>query len=110
MRAPLLLALTMSVGCASESAAVLTGDRVLRAAVYIEAEYDQVWRRFTEAEAYAEWYSAPCIEFGASPGDRVAWGQSERLVYRGTLRSIKKGHGLSHSFQFVGFGFDESPT
>ena len=83
---------------------------VLTASVYIEASYDAVWERFTKAEAYEGWYSSPCREFGARPGDPVVWGNEERVFYRGTVKRVKKGAGLAHTFQFVGFGFEEQPT
>ena len=82
----------------------------LTASAYIEASYDAVWERFTQAEGYEEWYSSPCREFGSRPGERVVWGNAERILYRGTLERIEKGKGLVHTFQFVGFGFEEPPT
>ncbi len=109
----LLVSLLAACTCANKKAAANQpdqADQTLRAAVYIEAEYDEVWRRFTEAAAYADWYSAPCREFGEAPGDAIIWGNDEREFYRGSLRYIEKGRGLSHSFQFVGFDFDEPPT
>ncbi len=83
---------------------------VLTASAFIEASYEAVWERFTKAEAYEAWYSSPCREFGAHPGDPVVWGNEERVLYRGALERIEKGVGLTHTFQFVGFGFEEPPT
>jgi hypothetical protein len=85
-------------------------DQILRAALYIKADYDRVWERFTSAPAYADWYSAPCREFGEAPGDPIIWGNADRDFYHGTLRYMDKGRGLSHSIKFVGFDFDEPPT
>lgn len=83
---------------------------VLEARIYIQADYDVVWDHFTHAGLYAAWYSAPCLEFGSSPGDAVRWGTTREPVYRGTLRSRERGEGLVHTFQFVGFGFEEPST
>lgn len=83
---------------------------VLTAQLYIEADYDDVWQRFTDASLYADWYSSPCREFGAAPGAAVVWGNDERIFYQGELVRLEKGKGLAHTFQFVGFGFDEPPT
>lgn len=85
-------------------------ESLLTAGVFIEAAYDAVWWSFTRATAYTSWHSAPCLEFGRLPGDPVVWGTADRVVYRGTLERIEKGRGLTYTFQFVGFGFDEPTT
>lgn len=106
---PLVLALPLVMtGCASPP----TGPpgQVLEDRIFIKADYDAVWYRFTNADAYAAWYSSPCREFGSRPGDECIWGDEQRLFYRGRLLSMKKGRGLTHSFRFVGFGFDEPDT
>ena len=103
-------ALIVVVSCACSTPGAKQAHDVLTARVYIEADYDAVWERFTEAELYADWYSSPCKEFGQRPGDSVRWGTDERDVYRGQLVEIEKGSGLTHTFQFVGFGFDEPAT
>ncbi|WP_420627821.1 SRPBCC domain-containing protein [Candidatus Leptofilum sp.] len=82
---------------------------LLTARAYIQANYDEVWKQFTNASAYAAWFSAPCLEFGTKIGDRVAWGV-DAPFYQGTIQSIQKGQGISHTIQFTGFGFDEAPT
>ena len=83
---------------------------VLAADAYIAADYDEVWRHFTEADAYAAWYSAPCRAFGARPGDPCEWADDERVYYRGTVESLEPGRGLRHTFRFAMFDFDEPPT
>jgi uncharacterized protein YndB with AHSA1/START domain len=82
----------------------------LEAATYIHAPYEAVWNAFARADGYAEWASAPCVEFGDRPGDAVAWGARGRVVYRGRILSIERGRGLAHSFRFEGFGFEEPDT
>ena len=91
----------------------MTSDRfppMLTARLYIGGRYADVWSSFTKAEKYAHWSSAPCLEFASTPGGAVVWGDATRVVYRGTLETLEEGRGLSHTFQFVGFGFDEPPT
>ena len=113
----------MVFGCASNKVLDESGEsldpmvgKILTARAYIAASYDEVWNSFTQASAYETWSSSPCLEFGSSPGDRVAWGTSrlgepgERLVYQGTVEEIVKGRGLTHTFQFVDFGFEEPPS
>ena len=72
------------------------------AAVYIEADYDDVWAHLTEADRYAAWSSAPGLEFGEKPGDAVVWGAPERTIYAGKLVEIEKGKGFVHTFAFRG--------
>ncbi|MCP3920311.1 MAG: hypothetical protein GY711_32700 [bacterium] len=95
---------------AAASCASPPRSEVLRASTYIEADYADVWDRFTRADQYEAWYSTPCLEFGDEPGDPVRWGDGERVFYEGRLARIDAGSGLEHTFQFVGFGFDEPPT
>jgi uncharacterized protein YndB with AHSA1/START domain len=83
---------------------------IFSADLYIHADYDAVWNSFAQAEAYAAWSSAPCVAFGEKAGDAVRWGFPGRVVYEGALTRIEKGTGLSHTFHFVGFGFEEPPT
>ena len=114
-RLAILSSLLALSGCASSShdspsQAAGSADLVLRAAVYIEADYDDVWSRFTTAEGFADWYSTPCIEFGEAPGDRVAWGADGTVHYEGTLLRLERGAGVTHTFQFQGFGFEEPPS
>lgn len=103
--AAIVAAVALASGCSSTRPS-----DVLEARTYIEADYGTVWNRFTRAAEYEDWYSSPCLEFGDRPGDDVRWGTTERLVYQGTLEEIRPGSGLTHTFQFVGFGFDEPPT
>ncbi len=105
--AAVLASLVPAYGTQASEAPSVT---ILTARAYIEASYDAVWERFSKAEAYEAWYSSPCREFGDQPGDPVVWGNEERVFYRGTLERIEKGVGLAHTFQFVGFGFEEPPT
>ena len=81
-----------------------------RAEIFVHAPYDQVWQHFTTPSAYTEWSSAPGREFGEAPGDPVAWGPAERVLYRGTIEAIARGVGITHTFEFVGFGFEEPPS
>lgn len=76
-------------------------DGVLIAQTYIEAPYDSVWRRFTDVEAFADWFSAPGLMFGAAPGDSVAWGNQDGVLYRGVLQRLEPGVGLTHTFSFT---------
>lgn len=92
------------------SSPALTTDPFLIAGLYIAADYQKVWDSFTTAEPYEHWSSASCLEFAAEPGGEVIWGDASRVVYRGVLEEIQPGQGLAHSFQFVGFGFEEPPT
>lgn len=110
IRRSLVAVLVSLVAAHSPRASETPSITVLTASAYIEASYDAVWERFTQAEGYEAWYSSPCREFGSLPGDPVVWGNEERVFYRGTLKRIKKGEGLTHTFQFVGFGFEEPPT
>jgi len=82
---------------------------VHRAELFIAAPYDAVWSALTHASRFEAWYAAPCLAFGASAGDGIEWGTRERVVQRGTLRSLLPGEGLAFSFEFVGFGIEE-PT
>ena len=82
----------------------------LVARAYLEADYDAVWERFTRAEAFADWYTSPCLAFDLEPGAELVWGTPEREVYRGRMRWSEKGRGLGWEFRFVGFGFDEAMT
>lgn len=102
--------LVLATACVAPEGADMPRSTVLEARVYILADYDVVWDHFTRADLYAEWYSAPCLEFGSEAGDDLRWGTARDVVYRGTLRSLEKGEGLSHTFQFVGFGFEEPST
>ncbi len=86
------------------------GGEHLRAWAYIEAPYDEVWRSFTEPEAYEAWFSSPCTAFGGSPGDLVEWGQDGRVFYRGKVIYLDYGSGLAFTWNFVGFGFEEPET
>lgn len=83
--------------------------RIIRAEAYIEAPYGAVWTSFATAGGYGAWASTPCKSFGRIPGDPVVWGD-ERIVYRGTLTRMEHGAGLAHTFQFVGFDFEERPS
>ncbi len=85
-------------------------DGALGSVAYIEAPYAEVWASFTQAERYAAWHSSPCLAFGDAPGAPVVWGTPERTVYRGEVVEVQPGQGLIHTFQFVGFGFEEPPT
>ena len=82
---------------------------VITARAYIEAPYDEVWARFTEAAMYEAWYSSPCVAFGAAPGEACVWGWPERVTYEGEVLWIERGRGVAHTFDFVGFGFDDEP-
>ena len=108
-RSHLLLSLLIGASGSAIAQPPVAGE-VLTARAYIEADYAAVWASFTTAESYAAWYSAPCREFGLEPGEAVVWGDEERVFYRGVLERIEKGRGLAHTFQFVGFGFEEPPT
>ena len=111
MRRRLVAAVLVSLVAAQSPRASATPSReILTASVYIEAAYEAVSERFTQAEGYEAWYSSPCREFGARPGDPVVWGHEERIFYRGTRKRIEKGEGLTQAFHFVGFGFEEPPT
>ncbi len=79
----------------------------LTAATWVHAPYDAVWHALARADGYAGWGSAPCLEFGARPGDPVVFGTPERVVYMGEIVRIERGRGLAHTFRFVGFGFEE---
>ncbi|MFT7678492.1 MAG: hypothetical protein ACI8QC_002485 [Planctomycetota bacterium] len=94
------LAFSLSA-CASPKGPIYT------ASVYIKADYDAVWRSFTEAEAFAAWYTVPCREFGLEPGDELIWADGERVVYRGRMLRAEYGQGLAWEFRFEGFDFDE---
>ena len=82
----------------------------LGASTYIAAEYATVWDAWTTAEGYAPWASSACIEFGSRAGDRLIWGNAETIVYVGEILTLAPGSGLSHTFSFQGFGFDETST
>ena len=103
-----LLWLLLSVACASTPQRG-TQD-VLIARTYVHAEYDAVWRAFTTSDGYAAWYSTPCRTFGVAPGDPCVWAVGERVTYSGELLRLEHGRGLTHTFRFEGFGFDEPPT
>jgi uncharacterized protein YndB with AHSA1/START domain len=103
----LLLSLT---ACASRPPGPSSERDVLTARTYIEADYDDVWDRFTRAAAFADWYTSPCRQFGLEPGASLVWAVEDRVVYRGRLLYAEKGRGLAWEFQFVGFGFDEAMT
>jgi uncharacterized protein YndB with AHSA1/START domain len=107
IRAP-LLALAAAAGCTSLPNA--PSPDLLFAQAYIRAPYDRVWQSFTQADSYAAWHSTPCRLFGARAGEICEWADGDRLVYRGTLLAFDEGRGLSHTLQFIGFGFDESPS
>ena len=83
---------------------------MLVARTYIAADYDRVWSAFATAEGYGPWYSTPCREFGATPGDECVWAIDGRVTYRGKLLRLEHGAGLAHTFSFVDFGFDETTT
>ena len=83
---------------------------VLVAQVYIEADYDAVWNRFTRADGFADWYSVPCREFSTQPGAPLAWGVGDKDIYRGRLLRISRGEEIVWEFRFLGFGFDEPMT
>ncbi len=112
MRTPslfLALALPLATGFLGCSSPPPPAD-VLTADAYVEAPYPDVWRRFTEAGAFADWFSAPCLAFGTLPGEEVVWGTPERELYRGRLTRYEPGRGLGFTFRFVGFDFDERET
>ena len=108
----LLLPIIVLLGaaCASAPAGPAAERDILTARVYIQADYDAVWERFTRAEAFADRYTAPCKTMGSRPGDELVWADGDREIYRGRLLSIEKGVGLSWEFRFVGFGFHEPMT
>ena len=106
----LAVLLFLHLGCIHRTAAPEPGRDILTARAYIEADYDEVWGRFTRAEAFAEWYTVPCREFGLEPGDALIWADGERVVYRGRLLRVEKGFGISWEFRFIGFGFEEPMT
>jgi len=111
-RAALIFLALFTLLTLSSCAQPITGAtrEVLAADAYIAAEYDTVWSHFTDADAYAAWYSAPCRSFGARAGQACEWADDERVYYRGTVESIEKGRGLRHTFQFAMFDFGEPPT
>lgn len=76
-------------------------DPVLAAQTYIHAPYDSVWTRFTEVDAFADWFSAPGLAFGDTPGDSLAWGEPGAPVYGGMLERLEKGRGLAFTFAFT---------
>lgn len=80
---------------------------VLTVRTYIAASYQDVWDRFTRAEAFAEWYTVPCRKFGLEPGDELIWAVGERVFYRGRMLEAERGVGISWEFRFEGFGFGE---
>ena len=83
MRRRLVAAVLVSlVAAPSARVSAARSREILTASVYIEAAYDAVWERFTQAEKYEAWYSSPCREFGARPGDPVVWGNEERIFYK----------------------------
>jgi len=94
----------------ADLAAQHAADPVLVARTYIAAPYADVWRAFATADGYAPWYSSPCREFADAPGGACVWGSEERVSYRGTLLRLEPGAGLTHTFRFEGFGFDEPAT
>jgi uncharacterized protein YndB with AHSA1/START domain len=107
---------TVWLGCllaacaASPKEAAPTGKTIERtAAVYILADYDAVWSKLTTADQFAAWYSMAGIAFPHEVDQELEWGPAGRAMIRGTLRSIDKGSGFAHSFQFRGLGFDEEP-
>ncbi len=81
---------------------------VHEAKLYVKAKYDDVWTHLTDAKKFAAWNSAPGLKFGDKAGDVVSWGGEKGAVYSGKLLAIKKGEGLSHTFAFQGFGFEET--
>ncbi|MHC4939457.1 MAG: SRPBCC domain-containing protein [Planctomycetota bacterium] len=97
------------LGCASKPKST-TGETIERdAAVYIAAEYDEIWMKLTTAEEFASWYSLAGIAFPHDRDKELQWGPPGRVMIRGTLRWIEKGKGFAHSFQFRGLGFDDEP-
>jgi len=106
----LLLAWLATASCAATPGENSANPNVLMARSYIAAPYADVWNALTEADRYASWSSSPCLEFGGSAGEPCTWGTTERVVYRGSVLTIEPGAGVTHTFQFVGFGFEEPPT
>ena len=77
------------------------------ARTYVMAPYGEVWRRFSDLDAYAAWFSAPALEFGSEPGQRVAFGTEEGVLFHGVLTRFEPGHGLGFTFQFTFLESDE---
>ncbi len=87
MRRRLVAAVLVSlVAAQSPRASVIPSREILTASVYIEAAYDAVWERFTQAVGYEAWYSSHCREFWARPGVPVVLRNEERIFCLGTLK------------------------
>ncbi|MCB0076857.1 MAG: SRPBCC domain-containing protein [Anaerolineales bacterium] len=77
---------------------------LVRAATYIHAPYELVWRTLTRPEYHDRWHVAPCLAFGTEAGDRVAWGVDEESEIEGTLFRWEPATGFAHSFAFTKLG------
>jgi uncharacterized protein YndB with AHSA1/START domain len=99
----------LAAACASAPAADTQAPSQRTAIVYIAADYDTVWAKLTTAEEFVSWYSMGGIAFPHVVGEELQWGPPGRVMIRGQLRSIEKGRGFAHSFQFRGLGFDDEP-
>lgn len=80
---------------------------LVRAATYIYAPYEALWRTLTRPEAHADWHVAPCLTFGWEIGDRVAWGVDDPVI-EGELRLWEPATRFAHSFAFT--YLDEPPS
>ncbi|MEM7308372.1 MAG: SRPBCC domain-containing protein [Planctomycetota bacterium] len=105
-------ALLLTVGCTSPLPASERSEaqEILRHHVYIEADYDDVWRRLTTREGFEDWYTVACASFSTAPGAELVWAEGERVIYEGRMLRARHGEGIAWEFRFVGFGFDEPMT
>ncbi len=86
-------------------------DTNLAASIYIACTPSQLWNALTTASKHVHWNSAPCLSFGSNPPETVSWGDDTRVFYEGHIIVSDEAAGkLAHTFQFVGFGFEEPET
>ncbi len=74
---------------------------IVRAATYIHAPYEAVWRAVTRPDYQGDWYVAPCLTFGWERGERVAWGQEEKPVIEGKLTAWQPATRVAFTFEFT---------
>ncbi|MDQ4075707.1 MAG: SRPBCC domain-containing protein [Chloroflexota bacterium] len=76
-------------------------EQIVRAATYVHASFEEVWKALTRPERQAEWYIAPCLDFGWEPGERVAWGRDGALIIEGRVASWQPATSFAHTFELT---------
>ncbi len=81
---------------------------LIRAATYIRASYEEVWKALTRPDRQGSWYVAPCLAFGWEEGERVAWGQPGAPTIEGELTAWEPAIAFAHTFEFTRFDEPQS--